>query len=157
MTSLRELQTEQILALLQSYRFDLKGRSPLALLEKWREQFSPDWISLAVIEALYQGRYKAVSVEHLLAQWRERGRAAVHFSADFERLVAENLPAPVCSRELETIEPEPVAEPETPPLIPRHPGQAIRAFSPSALDSALGLKLRQLARLGSGAPEAVLE
>ncbi|MFN5516546.1 MAG: hypothetical protein ACK5CA_17885 [Cyanobacteriota bacterium] len=152
MTPSSPIQTEQILELLQRYRFDLKGHPPLALLEGWRAQFPSDWIPLAVIEALYQGRYKAISVEHLLARWQERGQPAVHFNPDFERLVAEKLPAPVCSGE-----PEPVAEPETPPLTPRHPGQGIRAFIPRDLDSALERKLRQLVRLGSGPTEAVLD
>lgn len=157
MTTPSEFQTEQILELLHSYRFDLRGRPPLTLLETWGDQFPPDWIPLAVIEALYQGRYKAISVEHLLAQWQERGRAAVHFNPDFEGLVAEKLPAPVGSREPENIDPEPRVGGEALSLTPRHPGQAICAFMPSGLDSALGLKLRQLARLGSGAPEGVLE
>ena len=48
-------------------------------------------IRLAVVEALYQGRYKAISVEHILDCWRRRGQPNFHFSLEFERLICQNL------------------------------------------------------------------
>ncbi|BFM41019.1 hypothetical protein [Synechocystis sp. LKSZ1] len=87
-----DLQILQTATLLTCYGFDLKGLTPRFLLEHWLQQFSPQWIRLAVLEALYQGRYKAVSVEHLLNFWGQRGQPNFHFNHDFERLVSQKLP-----------------------------------------------------------------
>jgi hypothetical protein len=45
-----------------------------------------------VVEALYQGRYKAISVEHLLNFWSRRGEPSFRFGSEFERLITHNLP-----------------------------------------------------------------
>lgn len=82
----------QTVSLLTTYGFDLRGITPLQLINSWRGDFSALWIRLAVIEALYLGRYKAISVEHLLEFWNEKGQPNLHFSADFERMVSHNLP-----------------------------------------------------------------
>jgi hypothetical protein len=47
---------------------------------------------MAVLEALYQGRYKVISVEEILKLWHRRGQPTFHFTHDFERLVCKNLP-----------------------------------------------------------------
>lgn len=82
----------QTVSLLTAYCFDLRGMAPKQVINGWLKDFSALWIRLAVIEALYLGRYKAVSVEHLLEFWHKKGQPNFHFSAEFERLVSENLP-----------------------------------------------------------------
>ncbi len=52
----------------------------------------PSWIRIAVIEALYQGRYKAISVEQILSIWRRRGKILSHFNREFEAIVTVPLP-----------------------------------------------------------------
>lgn len=79
-------------ALLEHYCFDLGSRGAEALVAHWMQQYPSHWVKLAVIEALYQGRYKAVSVEQLLNLWVRRGQASYHFNGDFERLIGRKLP-----------------------------------------------------------------
>jgi hypothetical protein len=82
----------QIAVLLTRYGFELKGFTPLELIERWLNLYPAKWVRLAVIEALYQGRYKAISVEQILSIWQRRGQPTYHFTFDFERLVFRVLP-----------------------------------------------------------------
>lgn len=79
-------------ALLIHYSFDLGSYSASELIDLWLKDFSAKWVCSAVIESLYQGRYKAVSVEQILAFWQRRGITSYHFNHEFERLVCGNLP-----------------------------------------------------------------
>jgi hypothetical protein len=87
-----EYPLEQIEALISSYDMDLDGWSASALVAQWLEQYEPDWLKLAVIEALYQGRYKAFSVQQILNLWQRRGSPIYHFTYEFERLICRNIP-----------------------------------------------------------------
>jgi len=78
--------------LLRHYSFELGHNSVEQLLAYWAEQFTAAWVLLAVIEAMYQGRYKAISVEQILALWQRRGKPLPHFNRDFEQLVSQKLP-----------------------------------------------------------------
>lgn len=78
--------------LLIHYSFDLGSYSASELIDHWTHDYSANWVRFAVIEALYQGRYKAISVEQILAFWQRRGVALYHFNHEFERLVCGNLP-----------------------------------------------------------------
>jgi hypothetical protein len=82
----------QTVSLLTAYCFDLRGLAPTQIINEWLGSFSALWIRLAVIEALYLGRYKAISVEHLLQSWDVRGQPNLHFSAEFEQMVSQRLP-----------------------------------------------------------------
>jgi hypothetical protein len=85
-------QTE---ALLSRYCLENKGytsRELRELLEMWRQDYSAKWIRLAVLEALYQGRYKVISIEQILSLWLRRGQATYHFTHEFEHLICRNLP-----------------------------------------------------------------
>ncbi len=62
------------------------------VLNQWLQDYSDDWVKLALIESLYQGRYKMVSVEQLLALWGRRGQPTCHFNSEFEALVCHNVP-----------------------------------------------------------------
>jgi hypothetical protein len=79
-------------ALLQHYSFDLGNRPLQVVIAEWQTIFSLDWIKLAVIEALYLGRYKAVSVEQILRSWVRRKQPVPHFSYEFEHLVCDRFP-----------------------------------------------------------------
>lgn len=89
---LNELSFVETSTLLNYYGFELKGGSPNQLVEQWQRAYSTYWVRLAVIESLYQGRYKAISVEHILDLWSRKGHPAFHFTHDFERLVCYKLP-----------------------------------------------------------------
>ncbi len=83
--------TALISALLTRYGFELADINLLRLINDWLKLYSVYWIRLAIVEALYQGRYKAISVEHILSLWRRKGQPTFHFSHDFERLICRNL------------------------------------------------------------------
>ena len=78
-------------ALLIHYSFELGGYTASELIDCWLHDYSANWVRLAVIEALYQGRYKAISVEQILAFWQRRGQAVYHFNHEFERLICGNF------------------------------------------------------------------
>jgi hypothetical protein len=78
--------------LLKYYGFDLSDQTSEKIVAQWLEQYPPDWILWAILEALYQGRYKAISVEQLLIYWQRRGEPIYHFPSDFEHLICYHLP-----------------------------------------------------------------
>jgi len=79
-------------ALLTHYSFDLGGYSPSELIARWQNQYPINWLHLAIIEALYQGRYKAISVQQILVLWQRREQATFHFNVEFENLVCSRFP-----------------------------------------------------------------
>lgn len=101
MTNDSDLAIAYALALLSHYGFELRGYTVEELVNLWIENYPANWVRLAVIEALYQGRYKAISVEQILAVWLRRGQPIYRFNHEFERMVCrkfpQNLTAPVDS------------------------------------------------------------
>ncbi|MBU7586249.1 MAG: hypothetical protein KAF91_25855 [Nostoc sp. TH1S01] len=91
-TKTPETAAELAAALLIHYSFDLSGYSATELVNRWQNQYPLDWLHLAVIEALYQGRYKAISVQQILAFWQRRQQAIYHFNMEFERLICSKFP-----------------------------------------------------------------
>ncbi|MFL9457178.1 hypothetical protein AB0756_02470 [Tolypothrix campylonemoides VB511288_2] len=87
-----ETSADLAVALLIHYSFDLSGYSAIELVELWQKQYPGNWLHLAVIEALYQGRYKAISVQQILTCWQRRGQAIFHFNMEFERLICSKFP-----------------------------------------------------------------
>lgn len=84
-----ERDFDQAKLLLEEYCFDLSGFQAGQLVAIWQERLEaePSWIRAAVLEALYQGRYKAFSVEQILQGWKRRGHPVRHFNSEFERVV----------------------------------------------------------------------
>lgn len=80
-----------VVALLIHYSFDRAGYTAGELIDRWLNDYPASWVRLAVIEALYQGRYKAISVEQILAVWNRRGQPLYHFNHEFERLICGNF------------------------------------------------------------------
>lgn len=78
--------------LLTYYSFEPGELTPSELSDRWLSTYPVDWVRLALIEAVYQGRYKPFSVEQLLAFWQRRGQPLYHFNHEFERLVCSNFP-----------------------------------------------------------------
>jgi hypothetical protein len=78
--------------LLNYYSFSLEGRSAPTVLREWATVYPVEWIRLAIIEALYQGRYKVVSVEQLLQQWQRRQEPQPRFDGEFEKLICDRFP-----------------------------------------------------------------
>ncbi len=93
--------------LLQYYSFELGDCCIEHVLKDWLDRFPEQWVPLAIIEALYQGRYKTVSVEQILTIWQRREQTICHFNHEFERLVSGKFP-----RVAPLPEVVPMAEPE---------------------------------------------
>lgn len=87
-----DLSLAQAHSLINSYDFDLGNEPAEQLLQHWLDIYHASWIRLATIEALYLGRYKAISIEHILNVWLRIGTPNPHFTYEFERLICRKLP-----------------------------------------------------------------
>jgi hypothetical protein len=115
---------------LEEYCFDLSGFQVDELMAIWQERLEaePSWIRAAVIEALYQGRYKAFSVEQILQGWKRRGHPIRHFNSEFERIVlgpidptASKYAAMMTTRPSELMSPAPSPPTPGPISVSDHP------------------------------------
>ena len=104
--------------LLRQYSFELEAtiEQQMAI---WLKIYPAQWILLSVVEALYQGRYKTVSVEQILQIWQRRGQPLCHFTHEFERLVRsklspairETIPPAIAPSSSSEAQPEPLLRP----------------------------------------------
>ncbi|MGD1806379.1 hypothetical protein ACP6PL_13195 [Dapis sp. BLCC M126] len=78
-------------ALLTKYDFDLGSETSEQLIARWQNNYQVEWLSLAVIEALYLGRYKAISVQQILTLWERRGQPIYHFNSEFQNIITRNI------------------------------------------------------------------
>lgn len=84
---------EQLIEILiENYGFELNEETPQALARRWLDDYEAHWVRLAIIEALYLGRYKVFSVEQILNLWCRRGQPKFHFTHEFEQLICRRLP-----------------------------------------------------------------
>ncbi len=88
----KDLAVAQTVVLMTSYSFDLQGYTLDQLISRWLSKYHSSWIRLATIEALYLGRYKAISIEQITGVWSRLGSPKVHFGGEFERLICRKLP-----------------------------------------------------------------
>lgn len=77
--------------LLTRYSFDLGVFSVEQLITYWLRSYPSCWLRTAIIEALYQGRYKAVSVGQILSIWKRRGQPIHHYNYEFEGIVCDRF------------------------------------------------------------------
>lgn len=84
-------EAQQAAVLLEGYCFELGGHDARQWVSLWLEFYRPSWIRDAVIEALYQGRYKSVSVRQILELWQRRGQPIRHVTHDFEAAVCREF------------------------------------------------------------------
>ncbi|MGB3672338.1 MAG: hypothetical protein WA984_19650 [Phormidesmis sp.] len=80
-------EAQQAAALMEGYRFDVGYHDAPQWVGLWLERYRPLWIRDAVVEALYQGRYKAFSVRQILELWQKRGQPIRHTTYEFEAAV----------------------------------------------------------------------
>lgn len=99
--------------LLKYYGFELADQTPEQIIERWEKHYDPDWFLPAILESLHQGRYKAISVEHILISWQRRGQKIYHFTPDFERLICHCFPKNLLleSQDKNALTPEPALKP----------------------------------------------
>lgn len=78
--------------LLTYYSHEAADQTQEYLLDQWLRTYPSRWVRLALIEALYRGRYKTISVAELLAAWQRRGQPIYYFNREFEALICHNFP-----------------------------------------------------------------
>jgi hypothetical protein len=78
-------------ALLTKYDFDLGCETSEQLIARWQNNYQVEWLTLAVVEALYLGRYKAISVEQILTLWKRRSQPVYHFNSEFQNIITRNI------------------------------------------------------------------
>lgn len=128
-TIINEIET-----LLVYYSFEAKEDSYQVLINEWLNQYSPQWIRLAVLEALYLGRYKAASIEQILTSWSKKGNYTIRFNHDFESLICRNIVRKLTKKTLTRSEPKP------------KPVTSIPQFQPNSATSQIFLKLKAFAQ-----------
>jgi hypothetical protein len=84
-------EAQQAVNLLKGYSFDVGWHSVEGVVLNWIDTYRATWVRDAVIEALYQGRYKAVSVQQILVMWQRRGQPIKHFTAEFEQVICRQI------------------------------------------------------------------
>lgn len=132
---------EIAIALLRHYGFDFGGYTTNDLVRAW-SSFDPEWVRQAVIEALFQGRYKAISVNQILIFWERKGEIICHHNREFERLICGDF---------STISGEVTAEPAKPvleisPFIPQEittPITRRKVIEPSGTTAPIRLSLNK--------------
>ncbi len=113
-TTASQTSAELAIALLTHYSFDLSGHTASELIKLWQTQYPVHWLHLAVVEALYQGRYKGISVQQILAFWQRRGQVIYHFNMEFERLICSKFPESLTE----------MTAPVLPPIKPQIPSES---------------------------------
>ncbi len=81
----------QTIALINYYGFDLEQYTVQQLMIEWSKNHEHSWLYLAVVEAIYQGRFKATSIEQILSFWSRKGTPCYHFNREFEHLICANV------------------------------------------------------------------
>ena len=85
------IEAQQAAVLLENYRFELGNYEASQWVTLWLEFYRPSWIRDAVVEALYQGRYKSVSVRQILELWHRRGQPIRHVTYEFEAAICREF------------------------------------------------------------------
>ncbi|MBW4654689.1 MAG: hypothetical protein KME20_16860 [Kaiparowitsia implicata GSE-PSE-MK54-09C] len=80
--------------LLTRYSFDMGAFSAPQLVGYWMRTYPLAWVRAAIIEALYQGRYKSISVGQILSIWQRRGQPLYHFNFEFEQMICGGMAVP---------------------------------------------------------------
>ena len=80
----------EVVPLLVRYRYEPDETQATLIAQAWAEQYPAEWVRPAVVETLYQARYKTISVEQVLNLWQRQGRPHPHYSGDFDRLVSRS-------------------------------------------------------------------
>ncbi|MBX2866214.1 MAG: hypothetical protein KTR27_21895 [Leptolyngbyaceae cyanobacterium MAG.088] len=95
MASQLEREAQQAITLIKSFSLELSQYSPESQVLYWLNQYRAVWIRDAIVEAVYQGRYKIISVQHILSLWQRRGQPVRHFTSGFEQVIAKHLGSPL--------------------------------------------------------------
>lgn len=120
-------EAKQAIALIKAFSLELDQYSPESQVMYWLSTYRPAWIRDAIIEAVFLGRYKIISVQHILAIWQRRGQPVCHFTSGFEQVIASHLGSPIHMS----------TSMMTPPKVQKSSQTCRYSFAPSPLSSSV--------------------
>jgi hypothetical protein len=85
-------QQNLISVIIKIYGLALDDRQVEATLITWFQKYESAWILKAIVESLYRGRYKLVSVDNILKDWDRIGKPRYQFTPEYEREILQKLP-----------------------------------------------------------------
>jgi hypothetical protein len=88
---MRKNPVDSTFMLLSSYSFEITEANIDELIFFWLSLYPSKWVVAAIVEAIYQGRYKVESVSRILNSWGVRGYPMHHFDYDFADVVCKKL------------------------------------------------------------------
>jgi hypothetical protein len=88
---MRKNPADSTFILLSNYSFETTDANLNDLIFWWLSLYPSKWVVAAIVEAIYQGRYKVESVSRILNAWSMRGYPVHHFDYDFADVVCKKL------------------------------------------------------------------
>jgi hypothetical protein len=86
-------QTSLIAIVIKTYGLALDEQQVEAMLVTWSKTYDSAWIIKAIVESLYRGRYKLVSVDNILKDWQRIGKPRYNFTPEYEREIFQKIPS----------------------------------------------------------------
>ncbi|AFY40434.1 hypothetical protein Lepto7376_4326 [[Leptolyngbya] sp. PCC 7376] len=87
----------KVIVLLKYYGFELALDNAVDVVNNWQQVYPASWLRTAVIEALYRGRYKQISVEEILRSWQKWGKIRQNFDLEFESIICSKVESELLS------------------------------------------------------------
>jgi hypothetical protein len=81
-----------IATIIDRYGLALDGHQVETIIATWLQKYDAAWIIKAIVESLYRGRYKIVSVDNILRDWARMGKPRYNFTPEYEREILQKLP-----------------------------------------------------------------
>jgi hypothetical protein len=85
-------QQNLIAVIIKIYGLSLDDQQVEAILITWFQKYDRAWILKAIVESLYRGRYKLVSVDNILKDWDRIGQPRYNFTPEYEREILQKMP-----------------------------------------------------------------
>jgi hypothetical protein len=86
-------QTSPIAIVIKTYGLALDEQQVEAMLVTWSQTYDSAWIIKAIVESLYRGRYKLISVDNILKDWQRIGKPRYNFTPEYEREIFQKIPS----------------------------------------------------------------
>jgi hypothetical protein len=87
-----QLYQNFIATVVDLYGLELDEHQVDTITSAWLKTYDRDWIIKAIVESLYRGRYKIVSVDKILKDWHRLGQPRYNFTPEYEREILQTLP-----------------------------------------------------------------
>lgn len=115
-------QISEIRQLISDYGFEVSSCRPDDLIAEWVSNYDLAWVHAAIVESLYQGRYKLKSIDQILTLWKRRGHPLRHFTREFESIILgyPSPPSPFPTKDSRST-PSPLSQAPSPAENPQPP------------------------------------